>query len=451
MHRRLARYHLPSLNRIVYRILNACGHRDSAKSYMKAKEYKLLFKRNITVFQNLTYITMLQLFVIITPLITYPYLIRILGKELYGWVITAQIFASYCSVFIDFGFKVSSARHVSIWRYDKEKLSEIISSILFLQCLIWVVCMIIYVSVIYSIPSYKNHIWLFLFSFGLTFNELLFPQYYFQGIEKMKYITLCNVVIRLVFVILIFFFIKSADDYIYVPLLYSIGYFIGGAGALYIIFVKHGIHFRIPTNHSLLYYLKDASPIFFTDIICTIKDKLNYLLLGGFVGMKEVTIYDLGSKFTNVLVKPANILATVLFPKMAKERNLLIFNKTALFLVIGITILVGLLNIFLPQVVNFFLAENINLTSIRLYSIAPIVLGLSSFISSNLIIALGYNKYMLYSILMTTFAYLLLLGLFYGVGYLNSINAFIVLTVTSYIVELAYRLILAKKIQKKEK
>lgn len=411
---------------------------------------KNIYNKNKNIFQNFTYITLLQIFVMIIPLITYPYLIRVLGKELYGWVITAQVVASYCSIFIDFGFKAVSAKHISIWRNNKEKISEIISSIMFVQLIIWLLCLFLYLSIVLLIPSYKEHLWLFIFSFGLTFNELLFPQYYFQGLEKMKYITILNVIIRLIFVILIFLVVKSSKDYIYVPLLLSIGYFLGGIWALYIIFIKHGITFCIPSFKSILYYVKDASPIFLTDIICTIKDKLNYLFLGGCVGMKEVAIYDLGSKFTNVLIKPTHIISTVLFPKMAKERNITMFKNVAICLVIGILILVGIMNIFLPQIVHFFVADTINLSPIRIYLFAPIILGLSSFISSNLIVALGYNRYMLYSIIVTTTAYLILLIFFYLIGYLDSVNAFIILTVISYIVELLYRLIIGKKIIRRE-
>lgn len=382
----------------------------------------------------------------ITPLITYPYLIRILGQELYGWVITAQIVASYCSIFVDFGFKQVSAKHISISRNNKEKLSEIMSSILSIQSLIWFFCLMLYVLLIFLIPTYRQHFWLFIFSFGLTFNELLFPQYYFQGIEKMKYITLLNILIRIVFVILIFFIIKNPEDYIFVPLLSTIGYFIGGIWALYIIFFQHKLRFFIPSYKTVLYYLKDASPIFFTDIICTIKDKLNYLLLGACVGMKDVVIYDLGSKFTNVLVKPANIVGTVFFPKIVKDRDITLFKRVAIVLTIGIILLVGILNLFLPEIVHFFVEEKIDLLPIRLYSLAPIVLGLASYIASNLIIALGYNKYILHSITITTFIYLLLLISFYLTGYLNSVTSFIILTLLSYIGELVYRFFIALKI-----
>lgn len=413
---------------------------------MGLEKYRQLVKRHSTIFENFTYITALQVFVMITPLITYPYLVRVLGKELYGWVITAQVVASYCSILIDFGFKSVSARHVSIFRHDKEKLSEIISTILTLQGILWLCSMVIYVAVVCLIPSYRQHLWLFLFAFGLTFNELLFPQYFFQGIEKMKYITILNIVIRLVFVGLIFLFVKAADDYVFVPLLSAIGYFIGGCLALYVVFKREDLSFKKPSFANMKYYMKDASPIFFTDVICTIKDKLNYILLGACVGMGNVVVYDLGSKFTNVLLKPASIVNTVLFPKIAKERNVRLFKKAATLLVLGVTVLVVVLNLFLPEVVHFFIAEDIDLLPIRLYTLAPILVGLSGYIASNLMIALGYNRYILYSIVITTILYLLLLGSFYWLGYLNSVTSFIVLTVLSYLGELIYRLIITVKI-----
>lgn len=407
-------------------------------------------KKNIVIFQNFTYISILQVFVMLAPLLTYPYLIRVLGKELYGWVIMAQVIASYGSILVDFGFKSVSAKHVSVYRDDKVKLSEIVSSILTLRFFLWLISLVIYLGIIYCIPSYRNHLWLFLFSFGITFNELLFPQFYFQGVERMKYIAVLNITIRSVFVILTFFLIKKAGDYVFVPLLLSVGYLIGGTVALYIIFFRDKLAYRLPSFSVMKFYLKDASPIFFTDVICTIKDKLNYILLGTWGGMNNVVVYDLGSKFTNVILKPAGIVGTVLFPKIAKERNIVLFKKVATALLGGIFLLVVLLNLFLPEVIGFFMKEEIDLLPIRLYLLAPVIVGLSGYIASNLIIALGYNRYILYSIVVTTLIYLVLLAIMYWCGYLNSVTSFVVLTILSYLGELVYRLIVTFKIFKYE-
>lgn len=402
-------------------------------------------QRHKVIFGNFSYISLLHFFILIVPLITYPYLIRVLGKQLYGWVILAQVLASYCSIIIDFGFNTVSARHISINRDNREKLSEILSSILTIRFILWVCCFLVYLVVI-LFSAYREHLWLFLFSYGVTLNELLFPQFYYQGIEKMKYITFLNIVIRSVFVLLIFLCIKDADDYLLVPLLMSVGYLIGGGLSLYIIFCKEKIRYYTPSYSVLKYYLKDASAIFFTDIITTIKDKLNYILLGSCVAVNQVVIYDLGSKITSLLTKPASILCTVLLPKMAKERNIRLFKITFIGVLVSIGFLVLLLNIFLPEVVHFFLAEEIDLLPIRIYSIAPLFLGLSILIAVNLIVAFGYNKYLLYSIYFTTGVYLILLAIMYYNGLLTSVLSFIIIAVLSYFGELVVRIIIGFKI-----
>ena len=169
------------------------------------------------------------------------------------------------------------------------------------------------------------------------------------------------------------------------------------------------------------------------------------------VRVSDVVIYDLGSKFMNVVSKPVSIVATVLFPKMAKDRNYLIFKKILLILVVITVFIVTILNLFLPQVVHLFIDGEINLLPIRLYLIAPILVGASSFISSNLILALGYTKYILSSIIFTTIIYLILLSYMYFMGYLTTVTAFVTLAVLSYLGELTYRLWIMTKIGKLEK
>lgn len=404
------------------------------------------FKKNKVIIENFSYISLLQIFILLIPLITYPYLIRVLGKELYGIVITAQVVASYAALAIDFGFTRISAKDVSIFREDKFKLSEIVSSVLIVRLLIFVVSFAIYFLVISLVDSYKEHILLFIFSFFLVFNELLFPQFYFQGIEKMKSISLINIGTKTIFIVLIFVFVKNKSDYYLVPLFTSIGYLIGGIISLYIIFVKDGLRFLIPPYERIKYYTIDAFPIFSTNLVASIKDKFSYILVGSFIGMSEVVIYDLGSKFNNLLVKPVTILSMVLFPKMAVERNLNLFWKMLKYSFSAMIILIGFTYFILPNLVILFIGEAINLLPLKIFLIAPLFLSVSSYISSNIIIAFGHNKYIFYSILITTFIYISLIGSAYYFNLLNSVSVFIIITVVTYFSEFTYRIYVANKI-----
>lgn len=401
------------------------------------------------VFENLSYITLLQLILVLAPLVTFPYLVNTIGKELYGWVITSEVLAGYGTIVVNFGTDRICSKYVSIHRDNVNKLSEIVSSVLVARTFLFMASFAIYIVIVMMIPSYSEHLLLFVFAFGINFNEWLFPQFFFQGIEKMKYTSLLNIGIKVVFITLIFLVIKKPSDYVFVPLLYAIGFLLGGLSSLYIIFYKMKIRFMKPSKRQMLFYLKESGWLFSTDVICTIKDKFNYFFLGA-ASMGNVVIYDLGSKITVLLTKPGTILATVFFPRFAKNRDPKQFVKVLMVLASFVLLLVIVVNIFMSQIAWLMLHEEIDLLPLRIFSLAPLFLTISSFVMSNLIIAFGYNKYALYSILVTVAGYLIILFTIYITHNLGSLYAFVLLAVTSYFIEMVYRLYVANRVIKKE-
>lgn len=405
---------------------------------------------NKTILANFSYISILQVFILLTPLITYPYLTRVLGTNLYGLVITAQILASYAIIIVRFGFDSVSARHISIHREDVKFLSKIMASIFAIRFVLWLLCLVVYIIVILLIPIYRQHILLFLFSYGWTLSTLLFPQFFFQGIERMKYITFISLGIQLIFIALIFLTIRAPEDYLYVPLLQSIGYLLGGLVSIYLIYNKYQLTIVKPAKEDVHYFFRDALPLFATDAISTIKDKFNYLLLGLFVSMSDVVLYDVGSKLTNLIMQPFSIVNTVIFPKMAKNKSNSQFIKIGM-LIFAVTCLVFILiNICLEPVVFFLVGKSVELLPIRVFLVSSIFLSIGAYIAYNLLVARGYNRYMFYSIVITTVFYLLTLAVLYILGLLNSLMSFVGLVVLGYFVEMIYRLYLTRKILSKK-
>lgn len=400
--------------------------------------------------QNFTYISFLQVFLLVAPLITYPYLISVLGQELYGIVLSAQMLASYASIIIDFGSNSVCAKHISINRNDLNKVAEIVNSVVFVRFFFFVGTFLLYMAVVLLVPQYRPYYLLFLLTYGLTFNDLLFPQFYFQGIENMKAITIINIITKLVFIILVFVMVRSSEDYLYVPVLYSVGYALGGVYSLFLIYHVQHVRFYIPRLKILKNYVSDCSPLFANDLICTVKDKVNYMFVGLFAGMGNVVIYDLALKLHSLLTKPMQILTTVLLPRFAANRNVKKLKKVIVASFCVAFILVILTNVFLPQIVEFFIHKQIDLLPLRLFLIAPLLVSVSSVISSNLFIAFGYNKYVLYSIIITTIVYVTSFVLLLLSGCLNSIYAFVVLALISYFTEFTYRSIKTVYIVRRE-
>lgn len=409
-----------------------------------------IISRHKTVLSNMTYLSFLQLFLLLAPLITFPYLVRVLGKDLYGAVLTAQMLSNYAAVFIDFGTNNVCAKHVSIHRGDTNKLSEIISSVLISRLFMWTIVLGAYITIVILIPSFRVHTLLFILSYGMTFNELLFPQFFYQGIEKMRYITIISIITKLVFILLIFIIVQNKNDYLWVPILYTIGYLCGGIYSLYIILKQEGCRFYVPALRTMTYYIKDSFPIFASDVICTIKDRINYLLVGIFAGMANVVFFDLGLKFNSILAKPTNIISVALFPRFAKNRNIKKIKTVLLVSFLLTVVLVFVVNLFMDAIVSLALGENeIDVLPVRLFTLAPIFLSISVIIYHDFFLAFGHNKYALISILVTTTCYIILLLIMLFTKNLNTIYSFIVLSLCSYFTELLYRAFIYLKLEKK--
>lgn len=413
---------------------------------MKISKATEIVKRNKTILSNFSYLTILELFVLVAPLITYPYLVRVLGRELYGWVITAQITASYFSVLIDFGFKRISARHVANNCNDIKELSTVVSTVLWLRFALWLISLVVYFALLFAITSYRNHFLLFAYSFIMTLNSFLFLDFYFQGIENMKYITYINIIVRSIFIGATFIFIKTPADYIYVPLIWGIGYIIGGVASLWIVFHDHHLRFIRPHLKTLKYHIKESTPIFISDVMLTVKDKLNYNIMGAMIGMSDIVIYDVGSKISGLLQKPFQIICTVLFPRFSRNPNVNRAKKAMVMLFCISLIAVAVANIFLPWIVRVLIDTDIELSAVRLYTLAPVILSISGFIAINVFIAFGNNRYILSSTVITTIGYVLLLVLMYFNSMLDSVMSFVVLTICAYTIEMIYRVFICRRI-----
>ena len=100
-------------------------------------------------FSNFFSLSFLQVASYIFPLITLPYLVRVLGPSKYGLVAFAQAFAGYFQIITNYGFIFSATREVSINRDNKDKISEIFSSVIAIQLFLAALSFIIMLAVVF--------------------------------------------------------------------------------------------------------------------------------------------------------------------------------------------------------------------------------------------------------------------------------------------------------------
>lgn len=370
-----------------------------------------IFLNNKKVLENLSYISILQLFSIFLPLISYPYLIRVLGLELNGMIVFAYSIVSYLNLFISFGFNSSTTRNIASLESDK-CISNIVFSTYLCKLILFSFSVCLFLLVISFSHIQIEFRYILYSSLGLSIGELLLPIWYFQGVEKMKYLTIINVGSRTLFTIFIFVFVRQKEDYLLVPLFNSLGAIGGGAYALYVLLAKERVKFSGVNLYSIKMNFRDSAPMFVSSLSSLIYLNVNKLIVGSFLGMSEVSIYDIGEKVMNLLKIPTVVICQSVYPKMSRELNVRYMNKVMLTAFFFMLVLYSMICIWAKQIIKFFLGEH-NSTGVILIcilSFSSVLLTLNSMLGGNRLIPFGYARQLMNIMIINLLFYVLLLS-----------------------------------------
>lgn len=263
----------------------------------------------------------------IIPLITLPYLVRVLEIENYGLVQFANSFVLYFVILTDFGFNLFAPREIAVHRSDIRKVSEIFWSVYILKAALMAVCFVILAGIVFYFDRF-NRVWpLYIVSYGIVLGQGFFPVWFFQGMEKMKFIALLNIVARSVFAIAIFSFIRSPQDFLLVPLSHTAGYAVAAGLSFWIIRKRFGLQVFIPEIRVLISYLKRSFQFFLSRVSVSMYTVSNTFVVGLFLGNAAAGYYSAAEKIYNVMISMYSPLSAALYPFMAHSRNLKLFRK----------------------------------------------------------------------------------------------------------------------------
>ncbi|MDQ4140468.1 MAG: oligosaccharide flippase family protein [Bacteroidota bacterium] len=269
------------------------------------------------IISNLFSLIVLQGSNYVLPLLTLPYLVRVLGPEKFGLISFAQALVGYFVIVTDYGFNLSATKEISINKADQEKVSRIFSSVILLKVLMLCISFIIFSVIVLFLESSPSDRSIYFFSFGMVVGQVIFPTWFFQGMEKMKYITLINIFSKLIFTVLIFLFVKSAADYHYVPVVTSLGFILGGITSLIISFKNFGIRFILPTIKDLVQQLRDGFSIFVTSLSSNVISSSGIFILGLFQSREVVGYYSAIEKLGKAFVSVFYPITQAIFPHVS--------------------------------------------------------------------------------------------------------------------------------------
>lgn len=336
----------------------------------------------------------------ILPLITFPYLVRVLGPEKFGLVAFAQAFVQYFIVVTDYGFSYSAPKRVAVNQTDDDKLSDIFSSIMMIKVILLVMSFMISSFFILTFSKFRNDSLVYFATFAMVIGNIFSPVWFFQGIERMKYITLLNLFSKIFFTLAIFIFIKDQNDYIYVPVLNSLGSILAGAFGFWIIIKLFNVKIRLPSRSSMYEELKEGRHIFFGISAVSLYSTSNTFILGLFANNTVVGYFKAGDTIVRGLISLISPISQAIYPYASRMAHLSKVNAIGLLkkvLIIfggGSLILAIALFLLSRQIVSIVLGPQYTDAVIVLRILSPLIffMVVSNILAIQGLLAFNMNK-----------------------------------------------------------
>lgn len=282
---------------------------------------KRVLRDNSTIARNTGYLTVIECVHIFLPFVALPYVIRTIGMELYGTVAFAQTLVQYFLILINFGLDISAVKDVSVNRHDSEALGRIVSTVLGVKVLLLAFSSLLLAGGMFAIPFMREQRLLMAFAFLTCLTEVLFPVWFYQGIEKMKYITLVRAGSILFYTVSVFLFVRGAGDYRTVALLQSLGNVAAGCVSFYCLLRIEKVSLVLPTAGELCAMFRQSIPFWFSRVSVVFNTNLAKTVSGLFFTMESVAAFELAQRITNGVLIPTRMLNQAAYPHVARTRD----------------------------------------------------------------------------------------------------------------------------------
>lgn len=255
----------------------------------------------------------------IFPLITFPYVSRILGPAPNGKIAFAASVISYFSLIAAMGIPSYGVRKIAEVRDDQEKLNKTLTELIIINTFFTLVSYLLLLIFVFFIPDFRKDATLI----AITSIQIVFTTFgvdwFYQGIEQYDYITARNLAFKVIAIILMFLFVHNPQDYIIYAGITVIGNV--GSNFLNMIKLRDYAHFDFHVSLNLKPHLKPIITLFLYSAMTVIYTNLDQVMLGFMTSNKEVGYYSATIKIENILTSVITSLGAVMLPRITYYLN----------------------------------------------------------------------------------------------------------------------------------
>lgn len=255
----------------------------------------------------------------IFPLITFPYVSRILGPVPNGKIAFAASVISYFSLLAAMGIPSYGVRKIAEVRDDQEKLNKTLTELVVINTLFTLLSYLLLLLLVLIVPDFRKDAALI----AVTSIQIIFTTFgvdwFYQGIEQYDYITARNLAFKVIAVILMFILVHNPQDYIIYAGITVLGNV--GSNFLNMIKLRDYAHFNFHISLNLKPHLKPIVTLFLYSAMTVIYTNLDQVMLGFMTSNKEVGYYSATIKIENILTSLITSLGAVMLPRITYYLN----------------------------------------------------------------------------------------------------------------------------------
>jgi PST family polysaccharide transporter len=287
---------------------------------------------------NISALGVMQIFNYGLPLLTIPYLTRVLGFEIFGVLAIATAFSLYFFIVIEYGFSLSATRAVAKTVGCEYALGELYISVTALKVCFSIVSLLTVHLIIMNFPYFYEHQEVYYYSVGVVICQSLLPVWFYQGVEDFKYILYSNAATKILITVLLFMLVKNSDDYAAVPqITFYASLLLALLSNLHVMFNYRMVITQV-TLDTLVRQLRDGSQIFYGRIMVHFYTSNNVVLLGFMTNSTIVGYYSLAERLVLTVSGIGQPIFQAMFPYLTKlkDRSASLFNDQVDRLIFGL-------------------------------------------------------------------------------------------------------------------
>lgn len=333
----------------------------------------------------------------IISFITLPYLLRVLGPEKYGAITFAQAIVNYGILLVDYGFNLTAPRDIA--KADQSDVPRQFAAIMGAKFLLLLPVLCIGAALL-AVFGQNLDIWLLACILPALFGNVLFPVWYFQGIQRMKFITMFNLLARSISVVSIFALVHTALDYRLAAFLQSSGALVAGVAALIVLYRQAPSLYRMPSWQDIRVKLAEGWDIFISTLFINLYTNSNVFILGVLTDDTAVGFYSAANKVIEAVKGLLSPISTAIFPHVSvlyreSREKAIKFLCKVLHLIGSASFVASLLVcIFADKIVTLIMGNSYgeSVLLLRIISFLPFVIGLSNIFGIQTMVAFGMQR-----------------------------------------------------------